>query len=109
VNRVGSERAATRQYVRFPEECRSSTFAELKAQHCQDLFARLPEMIAYIGYIGWSQEQLRLEQERRLPELIDTSLKRSTWAPRPAIGSRRPAAPSTMGAGRCNGREIPIQ
>jgi phenylacetate-coenzyme A ligase PaaK-like adenylate-forming protein len=53
-----------------------STYAELKARHCQDLFARLPEMIAHIG---WSQEQLRVERERRLRELIDTAVQRSTW------------------------------
>ena len=40
-----------------------STYAELKTRHCQDLFARLPEMIAHIG---WSQEQLRVERQRRL-------------------------------------------
>jgi phenylacetate-CoA ligase len=53
-----------------------STYADLKAQHCQDLFARLPEMIAHIG---WSQEQLRVERERRLQELVDTAVLRSTW------------------------------
>jgi putative transposase len=53
-----------------------STYAELKARHRQDLFARLPEMIAHIG---WSQEQLRVERERRLRELIDTAVTRSTW------------------------------
>jgi phenylacetate-CoA ligase len=36
-----------------------SAYAELKARHCQDLFARLPEMIAHIG---WSQAQLRVER-----------------------------------------------
>jgi hypothetical protein len=53
-----------------------STYAELKAQHCQDLFARLPEMIAHIG---GSQEQLRVERERRLRELIHAAVTRSTW------------------------------
>src|SRR4051812_15969199 len=53
-----------------------STYAELKARHCQDLFARLPEMIAHIG---WSPEQLRVERQRRLRELIHVAVKRSPW------------------------------
>jgi hypothetical protein len=53
-----------------------SAYAELKARHCQDLFARLPEMTAHIG---WSREQLRGERERRLRELIDTAVQRSPW------------------------------
>jgi hypothetical protein len=53
-----------------------SAYAELKARHCQDLFARLPEMIAHIG---WSQAQLRVERQRRLRELINAAVQRSTW------------------------------
>ena len=61
-----------------------SAYAELKARHCQDLFARLPEMIAHIG---WSQAQLRVERHR-LRELI-TRGAAVALAPRPTIRSDR--------------------
>jgi phenylacetate-coenzyme A ligase PaaK-like adenylate-forming protein len=32
-----------------------------------------------IAHIGWSPEQLRVERERRLRELIDAAVTRSTW------------------------------
>lgn len=53
-----------------------TSYAELKSQHCQDLFARLPEMIARIG---WSLEQLRVERDRQLRELITVAVERSAW------------------------------
>ena len=74
-----------------------SAYAELKARHCQDLFARLPEMIAHIG---WSREQLRGERERRLRELIDTAVQRSPWH-RARLFRSRPEHGHREHAGRC--------
>jgi phenylacetate-CoA ligase len=53
-----------------------SAYAELRVQHCRDMFARLPGMI---GRIGWSAVELGVERQRRLGELISVAVERSAW------------------------------
>lgn len=64
-----------------------ATYEQLRARHCRDLAALMPQMMARVG---WSEHELRAERRRTLRDVVATAVTRSPWH-RDRLGHLDPA------------------